>query len=1541
MSEAKNPQASGMEIAIIGMAGRFPGANNLEEFWRNLRDGVESISFFTDEELQAAGVPAALYRQPNYVRARGILSGVDLFDAGFFGFLPREAELLDPQHRLFLECAWETIEQAGYNPENYPGLIGVFGGVGMNAYLLSYVMTRGGALDPAEGYQLAIGNDKDFLATRVSYKLNLKGPSLAVQTACSTSLVAVVLACQSLLSYQCDMALAGGVTISLPQESGYLYQEGMILSPDGHCRAFDAKAQGTVPGNGVGTVLLKRLEEALADGDTIHAVIKGTALNNDGSLKVGYTAPSVDGQAEVIATALAVANVDPASIGYIETHGTGTPLGDPIEIAALTRVFREKTAAKHFCALGAVKSNVGHLDAAAGIAGLIKTVLALAHREIPPSRHFERPNPQIDFTNSPFFVNAELREWPSNGSPRRAGVSSFGIGGTNAHVILEEAPAVRRAAASRPWQLVLLSARSPQALETMTDQLARHLRAHPGLPLPDVAYTLQTGRKRFTHRRMLVAGSRDDALTILEQRDPKRLLGAAFAKEQSPPPIVFMFSGQGAQYVNMGLELYQQEAGFRDCLDFCADFLRPLLDVDLRRLLYPPAEKTEQAAAQLQQTFLTQSALFVIEYALAKLWQEWGVTPQAMIGHSIGEYVAACLAGVFTLEEALTLVASRGRLMQSLPGGAMLSVPLEENKLRPLLDGGLALAAVNAPANCVVSGTVAAIADLQAKLAEKGIECRRLHTSHAFHSEMMEAILPAFTAEVKKVKRQPPKLPFLSNLTGTWITAGEATDPAYWAQHLRHTVRFGDGVQELLQDSSRVFLEVGPGQTLSALVKRQPNTVGRVILSSLRHPQEQQSDMAFLLTTLGRLWLAGVPIDWTGFYKHEQRRRVPLPTYPFERQRYWLETGSARSAPAIAKDLQKKTNLAGWFYLPSWRRRDQAGATAMAAPQHWLLFADDSGLAAALTEELQQRRQTVTLVKIGRQFARRDDGSFTITPLLRADYERLLDELVARHQTPQVILHLWSIDGRDQAGDYRAAKERGFDSLLLLTQALAKHLPAAALQIGAVTAQAQEVTGEENLQPAQATLTGLCRVIPQEFPNFVCRSIDVIPVNGAWPAAICHSLLQEFAGDNPATVIAYRGGHRWVQSFEPLPLENATPPRLREHGVYLITGGLGRIGLTFAEYLAEAVRAKLVLVERSAFPEKAQWPAWLREPSRNGDTAKMQRLLALEGKGAEVLVVQADVANEAEMRQALTQAEARFGALHGVIHAAGKVGAATFRTLAELTPAEVEEQWRAKVEGTRVLQRLLSGRELDFVVLQSSLASQLGGLGFAAYAAANLYLDAFAQQQQRAGQRQWISVNWDGWDFGETAPTGLGSQAVELGITPAEGVAVFQRILATPGLAQIVVSTADLDARLERWISATRREQKPAAEGAAATRHARPNLPTAYVAPANELEQQIVELWEKLLGIAGIGRHDNFFELGGNSLLGTQLASQLRSTFQVELPLRRLFEDPTPAAVAAVIAEARKTGEEEVNKIAEMLALVEKLSPEEVAAMLGREKATP
>ena len=885
-------------IAMVGMAGRFPKAENIDEFWRNLSDGVEGITFFTDEELAAAGVDG-LKNSPSYVKARAVLEGADLFDADFFGLNPREAELLDPQHRIFLECAWEALEDAGCDPAKFDGAIGVFAGMSMNTYLSQNLLTHPELVAQFNEHQLMLANDKDFLPTRVSYKLNLRGPSLNIQTACSTSLVAVCVACQNLLNHECDLALAGAVSVTFPQKRGYLFQEGGIASPDGHCRAFDAKAAGTVPGQGAGIVVLRRLADALAEGDVIYAVIKGFAINNDGSNKIGYTAPGVEGQTEVIATAQAMAGFAPETIDYIEAHGTGTPLGDPIEIEALTKAFGACSTANKSCAIGSVKSNIGHLDTAAGVAGLIKTALALYHKKLPPSLHFESPNPKIDFANSPFHVNGRLAEWNRRETPRRAGVSSFGIGGTNAHVVVEEAQALETSSNARPVQLLLLSAKTETALGKATTRLAEHLKQNPALNLADVAYTLQTGRQEFRHRRMLVCREPGEAANALETLDAKRVFSRVSRHEN--PPIAFMFPGQGAQHVNMGLELYEREPVFREQVNACCEILSPHLGFDLRAVLYPTAGKAGAAQEQITQTAVAQPALFTIEYALAQLWLSWGVQPEAMIGHSVGEYVAACLAGVFPLEDALKLVAARARMMQRLPGGRMLAVRLPENEAVSLLNEQISLAAVNAPSLCVVSGPADAIGILERDLLQRNVACMALQTSHAFHSGMVEPILKPFVELVDGVELNAPRIPYISNITGGWIKPAQATDSNYWAKHLRQTVRFADGIAELFKEPARVLLEVGPGQTLSNLAKQHhARDANRVSVSSLRHAKESASDMEILLNALGQLWLSGSAIDWKQFYKYEKRRRVRLPTYPFEHKRFWVEP---------AKSAQAQTNV--------------------------------------------------------------------------------------------------------------------------------------------------------------------------------------------------------------------------------------------------------------------------------------------------------------------------------------------------------------------------------------------------------------------------------------------------------------------------------------------------------------------------------------------------------------------------------------------------------------------------------------------------------
>jgi phthiocerol/phenolphthiocerol synthesis type-I polyketide synthase E len=881
-----NPQ-HGNEIAIVGIAGRFPGAADLAELWQNLCDGVEAVQRFTDDELAARGVPAQLLRDPSFVKAAASVADPALFDAALFGYTPREAELIDPQHRLFLECALEALEDAGHAAADPDVLVGVFGGAALSSYLVFNLLSNPALVASLDPLQINLGNANSFLTTRASYKLDLKGPSVSIESACSTSLVAIHFACQSLLGHECDLALAGGVSINLGVQHGYRYIPGSILSPEGTCRPFDAGAGGIVFGSGAGVVALRRLADALADGDAIYAVIRGSAVNNDGAARAGYTAPGVAGQAQVIAEALANADVPPETIRYVEAHGTGTALGDPIEIEALTRAYRASTAATQYCGIGSLKANLGHLDVVSGVAGLIKVALALRHRLLPPSIHCEVPNPAIDWAASPFFVATQLTPLSPGEAPVRAAVSSFGMGGTNAHAILEEPPVRAAAPAGRAQQLLVVSAATATALDAASARLAQHLRGEPDAALADVAFSLQVGRRRYPHRRAVVCDSVADAIAALDPGAGRALTGY---EPRTGRPVVFMFPGQGSQHAAMAAGLYAREPVFRSHIDDGSARLAPILGIDPRAVLFPAAGAA--SPRDLTRTELAQPLLFLVEHALAQLWMSWGVAPEAMIGHSVGEYVAACLAGVVTVRDALGLVAARGRLMQSLPPGDMISVNLPEAELARLISPPLAIAGVNGPALCVASGPADAIAALEQTLAARNIGARRLHTSHAFHSPLVEPILEAFAAELRRIPLAEPRIAWLSGTTGTWITPGEARDPAYWVRQLRQPVRFADGIAALAARPERVLLEVGPGQALATFARQCPGFAsGADIVASLPHPRDASDDHRHALGALARLWLAGVDIDWRATHGDDHRLRVPLPTYPFERQRYWISPG--------------------------------------------------------------------------------------------------------------------------------------------------------------------------------------------------------------------------------------------------------------------------------------------------------------------------------------------------------------------------------------------------------------------------------------------------------------------------------------------------------------------------------------------------------------------------------------------------------------------------------------------------------------------------
>ena len=1533
-------RAQQSDVAIIGMAGRFPGASTIEQYWQNLRNGVESLTVFSEEELLASGLDPELINNPAYVRVRPILKveEVEEFDAAFFGYSPREAELTDPQHRLLLECCWEALEHAGYDAERYPGLIGMFGGTNVSSYILG-LTANPQVLEGVDDYQLIVGNDKDSLATNISYKMNLRGPSLTIQTFCSTSLVATHLACQSLLNGECDLAMAGGVSLRIPSKAGYLYQEGGQESADGHCYTFDARATGSTFGDGAAVVVLKRLVDALADGDTIHAVIKGSAINNDGSLKVSYTAPSVNGQAEVVMQALANANLSPEQISYVEAHGTATELGDPIEVASLTKAFRSQTQRSNFCAIGSVKTNVGHMDRASGVSGLIKVVESLKHGEIPPSLNFASPNPAIDFAHSPFYVNTSLAAWPRYDEPRRAGVNSLGMGGTNVHMIVEEAPEATSSSPSRPYQLLPLSARTPLALEAASQRLRTHLLTHPDQPLADIAYTLQVGRKQMEQRAILVCHDREDALTQLDSALTIQ------HEKRTDRPVAFLFSGVGEQYPGMAGDLYSQEPAFRECVDRCCTFLRQHFQVDLLPL-FSSVPTTRHASpnldlramvgrepssreARLHDPIQAQCGTFILEYALTHLLRSWGLRPQALLGYSLGEYIAATVAGVFSLEEALSLIVQRTRLVSSLPSGAMLAVFAAAEQVQTFLhpEEAVEVAILTSPSMCVLAGSEQALALVATRLREAEIVSQLIENGQAFHSSAMDPIREQFTQLLATVPRHMPTIPYLSNVSGDWITGEQVQDAHYWARHLCEPVRFSQCVEQLLGEKEWLLLEVGIGQILSGAVKQHlvhSRNSAVQVLATLPSIYEQRSAQEALLRTLGQLWLHGAKVDWSGFAAHERRQRVPAPTYPFERQRYWLRAGE-RQRPVsaeqmIVRELAKIEDPADWFFLPSWTQmpwpKPETTGEATATSKIWLLFMDQYGVGEHLRQRLQRRGSIVITVQAGCHYAQLDATSFQVRPTERDDYQALLRTLNREDLLPFHIVHLWSVTREDQTLapvdklEQTPLYQRGFSSLLTLAQVLG-NLGTEQFRIDVVSSDMQDVTGNEALVPTKSLIIGPCKVIQQEYSHIRCRSIDL--AQDEFSEQQGNSLLKELLSPLVDASVALRGRHRWIQTYEPLRIDQCQAEELplRSGGVYLITGGLGGIGLALAEYLARQVQARLVLVGRSALPPRSEWEAILTTQGNQTDIGRrIEQVQLIESLSPQVLLATADVSDEAQMRSVLAQTQATFGTLHGVIHAAAIPPSGLIQLK---TPAQAAEVLAPKVQGTLVLERLLKGYQLDFLLLFSSMSSSTGGgPGQVDYCAANAFLDAFAHRHSTDHGMtvviDWGEWQWDAWSAGlEGFPPEVRRYFIEkrreYGISFAEGMEALTRILARR-LTHVVVATQDFP----RMVEGSKHFSIDAILGAVttlrkmqSTAYPRPALSTPYVAPENEFEEKIAQIWGELLGIEQIGIHDNFFELGGHSLIGSQLIARLRQSFQIDLSLELIFESATIAELAIAI----------------------------------------
>ena len=1366
--EASSPDFEPGSIAIVGLAGRFPAARSASELWRLLQGGREATQWMTPEELRSAGVSQSELSDPDYVRASLVLPDMEMFDAGFFGFCKRDAAILDPQHRHFLECAWEALEDAGHVPDKFSGAIGVFAGCGMQAYLPLNLLTNPELTQSVGRFLLRhTGNDKDFLTSRLSYLLDLKGPSITIQTASSTSLVAVHVAAQSLLSGECDMALAGGVSIELPHRHGYRHTDGDILSPDGHCRAFDSRAKGTVFGSGAAIVVLRRLEDALQDGDNIYAVIRGSAVNSDGAGKADYLAPSVEGQARAAAEALAVAGVDAASISYIEAHGTGTPVSDPIELAALSQAYGGGASgvggARGFCGIGSLKTNIGHLDTAAGAASLIKVCLALRHQLIPASLNFSQPNPRIDMAKTPFYVVDHAKPWPQQAShPRRAAINALGVGGTNAHVIVQEPPAVEVLPASSQPEVFHFSARSPASLERLKAKWHDFLAAPPeGFRLDDAAYTTQVGRKAFEHRCAIVASDVDSLRAGLDGKSRGACAtGKALAQA---PGVVLVFPGGGAHYPGAGSELLGQ-SGFSQAIDACFNLLPADAPADLRAVMFEASADCADAVAAMEKLSYAIPALFILEYAVAQLWKSWGITPAAVIGHSAGDYAAACIAGVMQLEDALALVVLRGQLFETVPAGGMLSVDLPEEKLRVLMAGlALDIAVVNAPDSCMASGSLEAIAALEQRLAAQGLQGRRLRIQVAAHSRLLDGILERFRQRLDLVRLHLPVIPLISGLTGTWADPDIITDPDYWVWHLREPVRFADGFKTLLKWAPEtVFIEAGPGQGLCALARQNSRGQPRTILPSTGQTRELGADLALMLAAVSLLWTRGVTPAWESVRGFAQGRRISLPTYAFEHQRHWIEPGAPahlqlenppqkspekspekalESRPPKPPALQRLASFDDWFLAPQWT---PAPALAHAAQpgRQWLIFGSDSALASRMAGQLTAAGGKVTLVHPGDYFAKRADGSFTLAPADVDDYVKLFKALAQEERLPESILHLWALD--TMPGETRhgvAAQTLAFDSLVFMAKAIAGLDITHAMSLSIVTASCQCVMGEPVRHPERALALGPCRVMAREMPHISTRLIDLAPGDAASGDA-WRFILAESQQPHDTEIVAYRGGLRYVYQLVGAGALDAAPPakaplRLRHGGAYLITGGLGDIALDLAEFLLKTKKVRLALVSRRVLPPKASWPALAASDDFSPETQIIRRLVAFGRLGGQVLVFSADVADRAAMIQVVSECWRQWGAVHGVFHAAGVLEDGPIATK---TPESMQRVLRPKVAGAQVLNALFPPGGLDIFAVFSSTSASLGMAGQVDDTAANAFLTALA-----ASRADGLSIQWGIW----------------------------------------------------------------------------------------------------------------------------------------------------------------------------------------------------
>ncbi len=1342
-------------IAIIGMDCQIPGASNVNEFWTNLKNEVQSLTDFTKDELLESGVPLKELNDPKYVPRRGIVKGVEKFDAGFFGFTPREAELLDPQHRLFLECCWHSLEDAGYAERDPKTRVGVFGGAG-TAWYLNDVINNPKVKKYADATSIVIGADRDYLTTRVSYKLNLNGPSLNVQSACSSSTAAIILGIKTLQSYQADLILAGGVSVQYPEKVGYLYAPGGMESANGLCSPFDKNANGTVFSRGCGVVLLKRLDEAFKDKDHIYSVIRAGAINNDGNKKVGFTAPSIKGQKEVLLETIELAGISPAVITMVEAHGTATPVGDPIEISSLSEAFRSYTNKKQYCAVGSLKSNIGHTDTASGVISVIKASLAIKQKQIPASINFSEPNPAIDFENSPFFVNTKLRDWkPLNNEKRYALINSFGVGGTNACLILEDPPEIMRnsQAQTHTDHILAYSGKSSQVVEDYTNSLKKFVTENEDTNLRDLAYSSLFRRKHFKNRAYLTFKDREELLGKLSNGDS--IKKGVF--EKADRKLVFMFPGQGNQYLNMGLQLYNKYPVFKDAVDTCAELLINELYLDIRNVIYPKKDN-ENATDLIDKTYITQPAIFTVSYAQAALLQSWGLKADYYMGHSVGEYVAATLSGIFTLKDALIAVARRAGLIQSLPGGAMCAVLLPEQDVIPMLRPNSSVGAINTPGLSVVSGPYEEIEELEKELSEKRIFNKRIPTSHAFHSSMMNPILGEMTELFKSIKLNKPTTPIISTLTGDELSDNEATSADYWVKHVRNTVRFSEAITKCMSLNPVVFMEVGPGQSLESAVKRHlSDQPVHSVLGSIRPPDNMKiNDCEYLANAIGRLWTYGIIVDPDRYLDGADVRTISFPLYPFHKKTYIVELPKGGINPNIENEDVKDPDIGNWVYLPSWKKTQNIDLLLKQylnsieldneIRKVWLIFNDSFGLSNTIKAKLSEIGEESVFVRSGKKFNKSDDNNFTIGIADKNDYDNLIADLISTGRTPNRVLHLLNVEETPSETDLDNCsnfEESAYYSALYLEQAFIDKNAMNDLNMLFVANGVFDVIGEKVTSPLKSLAIGPARCVSREFKKISARFIDLgLDISNSH--FIADQLIKEANLRCDDSVIAYRKDYRWTEAFDKTYYDKLLNPQVifKENGTYIILGGTGGLGLEFARHISDNVRANIILAYRTPLPKKSSWEAYLKEDPNDIISEKIDTIKEIESNGCKVCLLHAEADNYDQMKEVRDFALREFGYVNGIIHSAGAAGGGI---ISLKTKEMSEDVLKAKTRGTLIIDKLFDIEQIDFVCYFSSISAITGEASRVDYASANSFLDNYVNYRNQIKPGSALSINWTSW----------------------------------------------------------------------------------------------------------------------------------------------------------------------------------------------------